>query len=141
MRTRLLCTTGLVAAVAALASVAPAFTADNASLTVTVTAQLPPAPCIEFLTTPGTNVRFGTVAFSRETLRATAGGDVEPRFHNCGTAAENIALSGSSEARSPLTTWTLGGIDCSPTGPRNRYSLFWGIDGGGLLGFMTSTPN
>jgi hypothetical protein len=137
MRTRLLCTLGVLAVATLAATAVPAFTADNQGLSLTVTVAVPPpppAPCVTFATPPGTQVNFGTRAFG-----TFAVGDVAPRFTNCGTATESLFIAGTdaqtvcSTTPCVVHTWTLAGsLLCSSTPPNilNRYILAYGIDGG-----------
>jgi hypothetical protein len=125
MRTKLLCTVGLVAAVIA-ASAVPAFTADTQSLSLTVTAQPPAAPCVEFATPPGTQVDFGTAPFSTPSVPSQRTGNVAPRFSNCSTATESFLIVGT-DATSGGSTWALGEIT-SPCQPLNTLNLVYSID-------------
>jgi hypothetical protein len=140
-RVLFLATVGM--ATALVVSDVPAFTATptgTQALSLTVTVQLPPAPCIEFLTPPGTSVSFGTASFTRPQIAPT--GDIAPKFRNCGTADEQITIEGT-QATSPSTTWTLvapGEPMFCPTTPPNKYSLAYGKDGGSFTGSVYSTP-
>lgn len=140
MRIRLLCTLGLVAAALAATAV-PAFTAETQSLNLTVTVQPPPSPCLAFATPPGTNVSFGTARFATVTSRSMPTGDIAPRFRNCGTANEQVTITGS-DATSPSTTWRLTEWDeshCATLPLVNAYALWFGVDGGGIYRFVGAT--
>ena len=130
MLVKVFCTAVLVAIGAAAAAV-PAFTADNASLSVTVTAQPPAVPWVSFATSPGTQVDFGTLRFSNtaDPYVGVGLGSVVPRFSNCGTARESLFIA-ATDAQNHCTgicvrhTWMLG--DQTVGGPAlNGYQL-WG---------------
>jgi hypothetical protein len=146
MRTRLLCTLGVLAVAALAATAVPAFTADDLGLSLTVTVAVPPpppAPCVTFATPPGTQVNFGTRAFSKPGFNSFGTGDVAPRFSNCGTATESLFVAGTDaqtvcSAPCAVHTWTLiGGSGSSCPVLINKYILAYGIDGGGPIASVT----
>jgi len=136
MRTRLLCFFGFVAAAIATTAV-PAFTADTQSLSLTVTAQPPAAPCVEFATPPGTRVDFGSAPFSTQSVPSERTGNVAPRFSNCSTATESFLIAGT-DAASGSSTWALGEIT-SPCQPLNTLDLVYSIDTYGYSRIATTS--
>jgi hypothetical protein len=132
----------VLAAATLAAGAVPAFTADSGTITVSITAQAPPAaPCIELLDPPGTLVDFGTHAFSTLNQPSGAPGDVEPTFRNCSTADEKVLIHGV-DATAPPVTWTLdpnGPYPCGESSPRNAYQLVSRVDGASPL-FLATTP-
>jgi hypothetical protein len=119
MRKHLIATCAL-AAIALAASAAPALTASDGTVTLTVTAQAPPAPCLTV--TPET-LDFGTKPFS------TPGGDnsgaVFLTLTNCGTATQHVVAAGT-DASGPTGAWALtdvvSGSICSLG--TDKYSVF-----------------
>ena len=139
MRKKRLGTIGLVTAISLVAATAPAFTADNAALSVTVTAQPSAVPCVMFATSPGTHVDFGTLPFSNAVspLVGIGTGSVSPRFSNCGTARENLFIAGTDAQNTctgicAIRTWTLGDetVGCPAL---NGYRLWYFVDGAARL--------
>ena len=142
MRTKIVVVVLLVSAALAT-SAAPALTADQQVLTLTVTAQPVAQPCVVFATgsgEPGTNVDFGTLDFSTAALASFRWSDVTPRFSNCGAATEKLFVAGTDatnvctglcEARS----WTLARLPGTPCPTLNTYGVFYGVDahGAGLM--------
>jgi hypothetical protein len=88
-------------AVAMAATAVPAFTADNGTVAVSVTAAAPAAPCLTF--DPG-SVDFGTKPFSISGNPAQ--GTATLNLTNCGTANENMTIAGT-DAFVPGSAWTL----------------------------------
>jgi len=136
MRKYFLATVAL-ALVALTASAVPAFTADSGTVTVSVTAQAPPAPCVTV--TPGT-VNFGTLPFSADAGAGISEGDTDVDIANCGTAGQNL-LGATTDAVGPSGAWTplpyLGTVD--PCAAPNRFYLYlFGFTTPAL--FMTATP-
>ena len=100
MHTRLIAL--LAVLVAALGATAvPAFTADSGTVTLSVTAQAPAAPCLEINTT---NIDFGTQPFSQPN------NPISPldgfALRNCGQANEHVAAAGT-DAVGAQGAWTL----------------------------------
>jgi hypothetical protein len=122
MRKHLLVALAL-AAVAAAATAVPAFTADSGTVTVSITAQAPPAPCLTV--TPG-SVSFGTLAFSTPVNagHGVVSGDANVTINSCGTAGENL-LGSATNAVSASGTWivTNSGIGGSPCPNLDRFFL------------------
>ena len=137
MRHRLFCTVATLAIVALAAAAAPAFTSDNQTLTLNVTAQAPPTPCVTFATTPGTQVDFGTRAYSRPGNLSLSTGSVRPVFSNCGTADENLLIAGTDAHNvcptlCLLHTWSLQQTTDTCAGNQtNVYALYWSVDNHG----------
>jgi hypothetical protein len=107
----------------------PAFTADNGTVNVSVTASAPAGPCIEVT---GTDVSFGTLPFSSTSQTGFAYGNVNPRFRNCSTVDEDVAIEGS-DATGPAATWALvpGLSNCGGSSPAlDEYHLSYFVDGG-----------
>ena len=127
MRKRLGLIIAAVGLTALAAGAVPAFTADNGTVTLTVTAAAPASPCIEFATPPGTQVGFGTHPFSTAAQVSTGLGDVAPRFSNCATVSESFLISGT-DATSSATTWTLAGGVGNPCPTQGVYRLFYNTD-------------
>ena len=92
----------VVGALALAASAAPAFTADSGTLTVSITARAPAAPCLTV--TPGT-VNFGTLPFSANANSGLSEGEADITANNCGTAGQNL-LGSTSNATGPGGSWT-----------------------------------
>jgi hypothetical protein len=128
MRKRRMLGTIATFAIAGLAvGAVPAFTADNGTITVTITAEAPASPCIEFATPPGTQVGFGTRPFSTTAQVSSGLGDVAPRFWNCSTATQTFLIAGT-DAVSSDSTWTLGGGVGNPCPTQGIYRLFYNTD-------------
>jgi type 1 fimbria pilin len=128
----------VLASVALAAGAVPAFTADSGTISVSITAQAPPAPCIELV--GGTLVDFGTHAFSTLNQPSSGPGDIEPSFRNCSSADEEILIHGA-DATGPSATWTLdpnGPYPCDAGSPRNTYQLGSTVEGSTLL--LANTP-
>jgi len=113
-----------MAAIAAAATAVPAFSADSGSVTLSITAQAPPAPCLTV--TPG-SVDFGTLPFST-VVNAGPGpsnGNADIAFNNCGTASQNL-LGSATDASSPSGSWSLvdpGNFVSSPCPSTNTFWL------------------
>jgi hypothetical protein len=140
MRKKLFFTTAVVAASGVIAAAAPAFTADNAALTVTVTAKPTVVPCVMFAGSPGTQVDFGTLPFSNasDSHVGIGSGSVSPRFSNCGTARENLFIAGTDAQNvcagvCVIHSWRLGDstVGCPAL---NGYQLWYFVDGAAQLG-------
>ena len=108
MKKRLLGAVAALAGVALTVSAVPAFTADSGTVTVTIAAQAPAVPCIEFATPPGVNVNFGVLPFSRPGLNGAsfARGDIVPVWRNCGAESEQVHIHGT-DATGASVTWSL----------------------------------
>ena len=131
-----------LAAVATAATAVPAFTASSGSVTVSVTARAPAAPCVTV--TPNT-VNFGTLPLS--TAPGSASGQANITIGNCGTAGQNL-LAAATNASGPSGSWTLfnpapGGIGSvgspCPTTDRFYLSIFMFVIPAMYLG-ETSAP-
>jgi hypothetical protein len=107
--------TGLAAAVALFASAAPAFTADNGTVDMTVQVA---SPCI---TVSPSSVTFGTKSFSlsAESPVSTDASD-RPAVTNCSTSTESLFVRGSEALGSVGARWTLGTPETIAV---NRYGL------------------
>jgi len=128
---RYLIATFALAGLALAAGAVPAFTADSGTINLSVTAQAPPAPCVEFAHPPGTQVGFGTHAFSTASQGNGGRGDVAPKFSNCSTATETLYIAGT-DAQSAGHTWSLEYINASTPCPAlNQYLLYYSMDGFG----------
>lgn len=118
----------VIAALALAASAAPAFTADNGTVTVSITARAPAAPCLTV--TPGA-VDFGTLPFSANAGSGLSEGEANITANNCGTAGQNL-LGSTTNATGPGGSWTPtaynGTID--PCAALNRFYL-------SIFGFTT----
>ena len=108
MRRRLLCAVAAAAVAALVAGAVPAFTADTGTVTVTVTAEPPATPCI---TVAPPTLDFGTLAFSTAgslSTRFVGGAGTSPTVTNCGTAGQNLTLTGSN-ASGAGGSWIISG--------------------------------
>lgn len=143
MKKRWLGTIAALAVAALAVGVVPAFTADNGTVTVTVSVQAPAAPCLTV--TPG-SVDFGTLPFSASNAavdRSQASSNIT--FNNCGTAGQNL-LGSTTNATGPGGSWTplayTGAVlpcGLSGTDPNQFYLDIFGFTGSPSL-FMTGTP-
>jgi hypothetical protein len=115
MKRRLYIGTGLGAAVALLAAAAPAFTADQGTINMSVQVA---SPCI---TVSPTDVSFGTKSFSpsAESPVSTDGSD-RPAVRNCATSTESLYVRGSEAVGSLGARWALGTPETIAV---NRYGL------------------
>jgi hypothetical protein len=146
MRTKLLCAAGLIAAVGAIITATPAFTADNAALDVTVKAQL---ACVTFADSPGTQVDFGTLPFATgaDSPVGLATGATRPRYSNCSPAREDLYIAGGAAHNTcgsscTAHTWAVGGAEGEcPT--LNSYQLWYFVDNTGtdIAGAWLRTTN
>lgn len=118
-----------LAAVWAIAGAAPAFTADNGSVVVSVAAQAPVAPCVTV--TPGT-VNFGTLPFSTDDGAGLSQGNSDITVGFCGSATGQNLLGSTTNASSASGAWTpqplTTSIDVCPA--TDRFML-------GVFGFTT----
>jgi hypothetical protein len=121
MSKRLWILSALLAATALAAGAMPAFTADNGSITGTVTVPAPPAPCIQLSTT---SVDFGTVLFNPLQVSHVGISDPITTLTNCSTAVSSFAIAGT-DANGPAGPWTLTDGWRSCDGRLNRYGLLW----------------
>ena len=130
----------LVLVVAAFAaSAAPALTADNGTVAVTITAAAPPAPCLTV--TPGT-VDFGTLPFSSDNGSGRKESNSDITVTNCGTAGQNL-LGSTTNAAGPGGSWTATSYYPSLTvepcpAPDRFYLSIFGFTVPAL--YMTATP-
>ena len=93
-------------------------------------------PCIAFATgpgEPGTNVTFGTLAYSTPALHSHGAGDVTPRFSNCGTATERLLIAGIDATNvctgiCELTLLDSRPLPGTPCPTLNTYGLAYGVD-------------
>lgn len=126
MSKRLLAVIAALAVLGLAAGAVPTFTADTGTVTVSVTAQAPAAPCVQLRYPPGTTVNFGTLPFSPvgPTL-STGSGDVAPVFRSCSTANEQITITGSNISQNGVD-WETSSSSRSPRrrapGPSARRS-------------------
>ena len=100
----MLWTVTALATVVLAAGAPPAFTDDSGTVTVTITAQAAPTPCLTV--SPGA-VDFGTLPFSTPGIPGISSGDSAITSSNCGTAGQNL-LASATNASGPSGTWTLG---------------------------------
>jgi hypothetical protein len=124
MRRRLLLTVAALATAGLVAGAVPAFTADSGSVTVTVTAQAAATPCI---TVAPTTLDFGTLAFSTAgtlSRRFIGGAGVSPTVTNCGTAGQNMTMTGSN-ATGTSGSWNISGAadGTNPCPAVNSFNL------------------
>jgi hypothetical protein len=126
--------------VALAASAAPALTADNGTVAVTIKAAAPPAPCLTV--TPGA-VDFGTLPFSADNGAGLKQGNSDITVTNCGTAGQNL-LGSTTNAVGPGGSWTATSyfpsltIEPCPAPDRFYLSVFGFIGSTSLI--MTNTP-
>jgi type 1 fimbria pilin len=126
----------VAAAVALAACAAPAFTADSGTLTVSITAQAPAAPCLTV--TPG-NVYFDTRPFSISS--AISVGAKTITVNNCGTVSQNL-LGSATDATGPGGSWTprAFGPNPNPCAALNQFYLsIIAFGGPGTYLYMTGT--
>jgi hypothetical protein len=124
MRRRLLITIAAVATACLAAGAVPALTADNGSVTVTITAQPAAAPCI---TVAPTSLDFGTLAFSAPSSisrKFIGGAGTSPTVTNCGTAGQWMTITGS-DASGSTGSWTPSGApaDTNPCPDLDTFNL------------------
>lgn len=124
MRRRFLFTIAALAAAGLATGAVPAFTADNGSVTVTITAEPAAAPCI---TVAPTTFDFGTLAFSAPgtlSRRFVGGVGTTPTVTNCGTADQTLTMTGSN-ATGTSGSWTpTGAADgTNPCPTLDTYNL------------------
>ena len=108
MKKRWLGTIIAIAAASLVVGAVPAFTADNGSVTVTITAQPAAAPCI---TIAPTTLDFGTLPFSSAgtlSRRFIGGAGTSPTVTSCGTAGQTMTITGSN-AGGTSGSWTISG--------------------------------
>jgi hypothetical protein len=113
-----------VAAAALVAGAVPAFTADNGSVTVTITAEAQATPCI---TVAPTSLDFGTLQFSTAgslSRRFIGGAGTSPTVTNCGTADQFMTITGSN-ASGTSGSWTISGEadGTNPCPTSDRFNL------------------
>jgi hypothetical protein len=130
MRIKLLCTTGLIAAVGAVVAVAPALTAASGTVAVTVVAEAPivPIPCLTV--TPDT-LDFGTLPLSTG-QGPLSSGHRQVDVASCGSSSQMLYV-GATDATGTSGTWSLAGAahPCpSTSSPPNRFGLVVGGDNG-----------
>jgi hypothetical protein len=112
-----------IAALAMAATAVPALSADSGTVTLSITARAPAAPCLTVA--PG-SADFGTLRFSTP-VNAGPGpayGQANIAISNCGTAGQNL-LGSATDASGASGTWTLTteGVGGSPCPNLNRYWL------------------
>jgi hypothetical protein len=90
---------------------APAFTADNGSVTATVSMQAPAAPC---LTVDPSSLDYGTMDFAQY-------GEQPVAIASCGSANQHTLVS-ATDADGPVGHWLLTADYICP-GPVDRYSV------------------
>ena len=122
--TRLLWTIAALATAGLIAGAVPAFTADTGSVTVTVTAQAAATPCI---TVGPSTLDFGTLPFSTAgslSTRFIGASGTSPTVTNCGTAGQNLTMTGSN-ASSSSGSWTISGAarGTNPCPAPNGFNL------------------
>ena len=132
MRKRLLLTIAVLAAAGLAAGAVPAFTADNGSVAVTITAQAAATPCI---TVAPTTLDFGTLSLSAPgslSTRFIGQNGLTPTVTNCGTVGQEIFLA-SSNATGASGSWTPGGqaVNTNPCPAINTFNLSANRDGVG----------
>lgn len=113
----------LAAAMALAVGAVPAFTADSGTITGTVHAQAPAAPCIELSTT---TLDFGTHPFAANGQLSFGVGDRSFTTTNCATADARFLIAGTharAEGSSQVWTLTDGWEACD--GTLNRFGLLW----------------
>src|SRR5438132_10223825 len=113
--------TALMAATALAAAAMPAFTADNGTITGTVTVLAPPAPCIQLSTT---SLDFTAVLFNPPQVSHVGIADPITTLTNCSTAVSSFGIAGT-DASGPAGPWTLTDGWRSCDGRLNRYGLLW----------------
>lgn len=121
MPIRLCLAAALLSALTLTAGSVPAFTADNGSVTGTVTAA--GAPCI---TVSPASVGFGTLQFG------TTSGPQQVSVFNCGSSPQNTLVSGT-DASGSAGTWALTSPVVTPCSGIDKYSLIYKLLGGGSL--------
>lgn len=133
-------------AIAALATAAlavgavPAFTADSGTISVSITAQAPVAPCLTV--TPGT-VNFGTLPFSTNNGAGLSEGNTDITVNFCGTASGQNLLGSTTNATGSSGSWTPTSyfptqtIEPCPASDRFYLSIF-GFTNPAL--YMTGSP-
>jgi hypothetical protein len=128
----------VIAAVALAASAAPAFTADSGTLTVSITAQAPAAPCLTV--TPGT-VDLGTQPFSTDASSGISKSHADITASNCGTVGQNL-LGSTTDATGPSGSWTprAFGPNPNPCPALNQFYLsIIAFGGPGTYLYLTGT--
>jgi hypothetical protein len=131
MKKRWLGTIAALALAALAVAAGPAFTEDTGSIAVTVTAAPVASPCIEFLTP--TQVRFGTLPFSRATQPSSGLGDIAPTFRNCSTATQSFTIA-AEDATSGQATWTFAGGSAQTCPTPDIYRILYTTNNGLYLG-------
>jgi hypothetical protein len=117
MRKRLLMA-ALLGSAMLVAGAVPAFTADNGTITGTVSVPAPPAPCIELSTS---TLDFGTQPFAASGA-SSQGYSSAMGLTNCSTALERYFVS-ATNAAGPSGGWALTQSWGTCDGQLNRYGL------------------
>jgi hypothetical protein len=137
MHRRLLTLTVGLAALALAATAVPALTADSGTVTLSITARAPAAPCL--IVTPG-SVSFGTLPFSTNAGAGMSTADANITTTNCGTAGQNL-LGSTTDATGSSGSWTpfayTGSVDPC-VAPNGFYLSIFGFNTPSL--FLTHTP-
>jgi hypothetical protein len=96
---------GLALAAASLAlAAAPAWSADSATVSMSVT---PASACIQL--NSGSSLNFGTVPFSAPNQPGTQS-NPGPEVQNCSTATERVFARGTNASNGAGANWSLGGV-------------------------------
>jgi hypothetical protein len=123
----------LLGVIALAAGAVPAFTADNGSITGTVS--VPDAACIEL---SSTSLDYGTVPFAASGS-ASRGFSSAITFTNCSSAVSRFAMSGT-DASGTGGSWSLTDDWLNCDGRLNRYGLFE-VETDGFPGvYLTTAP-
>jgi hypothetical protein len=126
---RSLAAAAVLAVLALAATAVPAFTADNGTITVSITAQAAVAPCVTV--SPGT-VDFGTLPFSTDDGAGLSQGSSDITVGFCGSASGQNLMGSTTNASSASGAWTpqplTTSIDVCPA--TDRFML-------GVFGFTT----
>ena len=130
MRRRLLLTIAALAAAGLAAGAVPAFTADNGTVTVTITAEAQATPCI---TVAPTSFGFGTLEFSAPGALSTqfvGQAGTTPTVTNCGTVGQEIFLA-TTNATGTSGSWTPAGqaVNTNPCPALDTFNLSANRDG------------
>ena len=132
MRTRLVLAIAGLTTIALAAGATPALTDDGTGTVVaTVTAQVPPAPCLQLNVT---SVDFGTQPFSDPAAGTTPIVKATPAVHltSCSTASEDVYFTASDATTLAGDVWQNSASESSTcTIGLNAYKAYWFGGGGG----------